>query len=182
MRKYRNDVRVNFNITIHFNASTRSYSRSICFFGIAYGCTIHLWYTRSLTFCRKEFIHFVNVFFCMCNRSSCRARIRPCSNFNTSSRWVISSGGPSKLTPRCSYCNSEKNFKFNRSIWYDLSQHFTQTIYFHGSISRVSNTSNIWKLVTKKKSCIHIHVHVSLITGLIMRSGQHYFINFTTAT
>lgn len=42
-----------------------------------------------ITFSRNEFIHFVNVFFCMCNRSSCNVFIRSFSNFCTPSRVVI---------------------------------------------------------------------------------------------
>ena len=40
----------------------------------------------KFTLVRKEFIHFVNVFFCMWSRSSCKTLMRPCSNLSTSSR------------------------------------------------------------------------------------------------
>lgn len=41
------------------------------------------------TLSRKEFIHFVKVFFCMASRSSCSALMRPCSNLMTSSLCVM---------------------------------------------------------------------------------------------
>jgi len=45
------------------------------------------------TFSKKEFIHFVKVFFCMASRSSCSALMRPCSNLITSSLCVMTRGG-----------------------------------------------------------------------------------------
>lgn len=41
------------------------------------------------TLIRNEFIHFVNVFFWMCKRSSCSVLIRSFSNLMMPSRWVM---------------------------------------------------------------------------------------------
>lgn len=123
-----------------------------------------------LTFNKNEFIHFVNVFFWICNRSSCRAFIRPCSNLSTSSRCVILlwiAGPPLNLSIRLggyslytgvfcvpwdaarwlapgSYC-APKNKNWNKYHKYTTCQPLKKfTSYYNIIISKLSFYVNIY--------------------------------------